>query len=273
MQSGDGSRTSVAADLVIGADGHHSRIARLAGAPVDRHGAHAAAVLYGYHEGLEDSGFHWHYRPGVSIGVIPTNDGLTCVFAAMPRDRFRQQAPAGLETLYRQVLTETAPDVARAVGATRRRGKLYPFPGLAGYLRRSHGPGWALVGDAGYFRDPITAHGITDALRDAELLARAAARGTERALAEYQAVRDSMAAGMMDLSDAVASFAWDLEQVKVMHLDLSRQMNAEVDLIRRFDAPTAPSPGAGAACPMSLPVEARQGHDPAAGAVASRAGR
>ena len=49
------------------------------------------------------------------------------------------------------------------------------FPGLTGYLREAAGPGWALVGDAGYFKDPITAHGITDALRDAEILARVVA--------------------------------------------------------------------------------------------------
>ena len=47
------------------------------------------------------------------------------------------------------------------------------FAGAHGFMRRPCGPGWALVGDAGYFKDPLTAHGITDALRDAELLARA----------------------------------------------------------------------------------------------------
>ena len=45
-------------------------------------------------------------------------------------------------------------------------------------MRQAFGPGWALVGDAGYFKDPLTAHGISDALRDAELLANAAAGGT-----------------------------------------------------------------------------------------------
>jgi flavin-dependent dehydrogenase len=51
------------------------------------------------------------------------------------------------------------------------------FPGLTGYLREAAGPGWALVGDAGYFKDPITAHGITDALRDAQILARVVTAG------------------------------------------------------------------------------------------------
>lgn len=58
-------------------------------------------------------------------------------------------------------------------------------PGV-GFFRRAWGPGWALVGDAGYFKDPLTAHGITDALRDAELLARAILAGGDEALASYQ---------------------------------------------------------------------------------------
>ena len=56
------------------------------------------------------------------------------------------------------------------------------FAGRKGFLRQAFGPGWALVGDAGYFKDPLTAHGITDALRDAELLANAAAGGATAAL-------------------------------------------------------------------------------------------
>jgi flavin-dependent dehydrogenase len=58
------------------------------------------------------------------------------------------------------------------------------FAGQVGFFRKCYGPGWALVGDAGYFKDPITAHGMTDALRDAELLARGVVHGTDRALAD-----------------------------------------------------------------------------------------
>ena len=68
-------------------------------------------------------------------------------------------------------------------------------------MRRAWGPGWALVGDAGYFKDPITAHGITDALRDAELLARAIVRGTDGALAGYQAARDARRSALFEVTD------------------------------------------------------------------------
>jgi flavin-dependent dehydrogenase len=105
------------------------------------------------------------------------------------------------------------------------------FAGAEGFLRRSAGPGWALVGDAGYFKDPITAHGITDALRDAELLARAVSTGGDEAVREYQTTRDALVRGLFEVTDRIASFAWSLEEVKALHLDLSREMNAEVDML------------------------------------------
>jgi flavin-dependent dehydrogenase len=267
LQRGDGSSAAVRADLVIGADGLRSSIARLAGAGIERSGQHATAVIYGYFEGLAPRGFHWHYVPGASVGVIPTNDGRTCVFAAIPPGRFRAGLRGGLDAMHRQALLEAAPELAREVARARRVGGLFPFPGMRGFLRRSWGPGWALVGDAGFFRDPLTAHGITDALRDAELLARAVVGDAERGPARYQAARDEIAGGLMEASDRIASFAWDLEEAKSFHLELSRQMNAEVELLRGFGpAPlAAPSVAPAAASPPSRPLrEARTQPRPAA---------
>jgi flavin-dependent dehydrogenase len=102
------------------------------------------------------------------------------------------------------------------------------FAGHPGFLRPAWGPGWALVGDAGYFKDPITAHGITDALRDAELLADAVTRGTEAALAEYQSRRDDLSVGLFSITDEIASFAWDLGRLQTLHKALSDEMSREV---------------------------------------------
>ena len=92
-----------------------------------------------------------------------------------------------------------------------------------------------MVGDAGYFKDPLTAHGITDALRDAELLARAVVEGGDNALTGYQETRDDLVKGLLDVTDRIASFDWDLDEAKEEHLVLSREMNAEVDLLRTLD--------------------------------------
>jgi 2-polyprenyl-6-methoxyphenol hydroxylase-like FAD-dependent oxidoreductase len=229
----------VRAPIVIGADGMRSRIAALAAAPTDRAARHATAIIYGHFAGLGVEGYHWHYRPGVSAGAIPTNGGATCVFVAMPPARFRRELARGLEPLYHAVLAEAAPELARAVGSSRLDRKLWPFPGATGFLRRAWGPGWALVGDAGYFKDPITAHGITDALRDAELLARAVVAGGDEALAEYQAARDSASLGIFEVTDRIASFEWDLEEARRDHRGLARHMAAEAEMLLGLDRPAA----------------------------------
>ena len=232
--------TNVGANLVVGADGRQSPIARLVGAEFDYVTPHAAATIYGYwtHLGLE--GFHWYYAPGASAGAIPTNDDDTCVFVSIPPARFEQQRRAGLEALYLDVVREVSADLAERVASSEASGRLRGFRGTPGYLRRSVGPGWALVGDAGYFKDPLTAHGITDALRDAELLARAIARGTELALAEYQQTRNELVRGLLDVTDRISSFEWDLQSLKEHHLALSKEMAREADLISGL----SPLPGA-----------------------------
>ena len=106
--------------------------------------------------------------------------------------------------------------------------RLHGFAGHVGFFRQAHGPGWALVGDAGYFKDPLTSHGITDALRDAELLALAIDAGSDAALAEYQAQRDAASLDLFEATDAVASFDWNLAELRLLHERLARSMSQEV---------------------------------------------
>ena len=223
------------ARMVIGADGIHSRVAYSAGALMERQADHAGGVIYGYLPRLENDGYHWYFRPGVSVGTIPTNDGETCVFVAMARERFRDGLPLGLETMYRSGLRETAPELAERIEDRPVTGRLVPFAGERGYLRRSHGKGWALVGDAGYFKDPITAHGLSDAFMDAELLVNAISQGSDDALEAYEQVRNARAGEFMDLTDRIASYAWSMEELKEYHLRLSELMNEEMNLVRSFE--------------------------------------
>ncbi|MGD8897239.1 MAG: NAD(P)/FAD-dependent oxidoreductase [Acidobacteriota bacterium] len=242
IEDGEGHLRCIGAGIVIGADGLRSTVADLVKAQPYRTGRHSTAVVFGYFSGLADDGYHWHYRPGVSVGIIPTNERLTCVFASMPSHRFSSEIRLDPAAGFDRVLEECSPRLAQAVAGGQRSGNLRGFPGQVGLFRQSWGRGWALVGDAAYFKDPITAHGITDALRDAELLARAVVEGSEAALAEYQSTRDAMASGLFDVTDEIASFAWDLSTVKNLHLRLSQEMKREVAAMQEWrEATPAPA--------------------------------
>lgn len=222
----------VSADLVIGADGVRSRMARLVGAETLDEAPNMACSIYGYCRGLpQEDGYHWYFVDGAAAGTIPTNGG-TCVFVAIPSATFAGLRSKGLEVLYRDLLLTVSPRLAAAVRNGGGPDKLRAFPGVKGFLRQSVGPGWALVGDAGYFRDPLTAHGISDALREAELLTRAIDGEFTDGLTSYQHERDARVRGMLDVTDRIASFEWSLEEVKAEHLTLSEEMNALVDEVR-----------------------------------------
>jgi len=245
IEERDGTLRRVGAGIVIGADGRTSTVARLVEAPTYLEGKHACGVVYTFWPGLPNAGSRWYYRPGVSAGAIPTNDDNTVVFAATPSARFQDEIRSDMQAGYHRVLEQCAPDLAREVADLTPADRYRGFPGQPSLMRQSHGPGWALVGDAGYFKDPITAHGITDALRDAELLARAVARGTDQALAGYQSTRDELSRELFEITDAIAGFEWDLERLKPLHLSLSEAMSQEVKALLRLDGPAqlpAPNP-------------------------------
>jgi 2-polyprenyl-6-methoxyphenol hydroxylase-like FAD-dependent oxidoreductase len=85
--------------------------------------------------------------------------------------------------------------------------------------------------DAGYFKDPSTAHGITDAFRDAELLARAIMRGTAAAFAEYEAARLDLSRKLFAVTDEIASLAWTDAEVQSLHRAFSAEMSREVRVL------------------------------------------
>jgi 2-polyprenyl-6-methoxyphenol hydroxylase-like FAD-dependent oxidoreductase len=224
----DGREREFAANVVVGADGLRSAVARLVSAGITRAGLAAGAIVFGYWSGLPVDGYRWYYHPGYSVGAIPTNDGLTCVFASAPAHRFAELFRDDVEGGYRRVLAEAAADLVPAMQQATLVGSFHGFPGQPGFFRRSHGPGWALVGDAGYFKDPITAHGITDALIDAEHLARAIVMGTDTALEAYEAGRNQRAAGLFEVTDRIASFDWTLDEARALHKQLAEEMSREV---------------------------------------------
>ncbi len=247
MAGPDRRTIEVGADLVIGADGVRSRVAGLVEAEHTVIASHATASIYSYRRNLGLEGFHWFYQVGGAVGAIPTNDGDTCVFASLSPGRFAAERKSGLDVMFESILREVSPALAERVARSPASGKLRGFAGMPGFLRRAAGAGWALVGDAGYFKDPLTAHGITDALRDAELLSRAVVAGGDQALRDYQATRDELVRGLFEVTDRIASLEWDLETVKEYHTTLSKEMNAEVDLLRTLTDGFVAAPTASAA--------------------------
>ncbi len=119
---------------------------------------------------------------------------------------------ADIEGNYHQVIGEVAPELAQRLRGGRRESK-WIGGSIRGYFRTPYGPGWALVGDAGYQKDPRTAQGITDAFTHAELLAEAIDAGLSgrrditEALADYEQIRNIAAKPMYQLTCQLGSLS------------------------------------------------------------------
>jgi 2-polyprenyl-6-methoxyphenol hydroxylase-like FAD-dependent oxidoreductase len=228
-----GNSTDLYASLTVGADGIRSTVARQAGARVSRQGSSAGGVLYRYFHDLPADGYEWSYGDRAATGFIPTNDAM-CVFVGTTPARIRSLRRDGAERAFTTLLASAGPALADRVADATPADRIHGWSGAVGYLRRCWGPGWALVGDAGYFKDPITTHGMTDALRDAELLADAVLAvlsGSEESsvMAEYERTRDRLSCEMFDVTEAVAAYDWELDRVRHLLREVSSAMGDEVD--------------------------------------------
>lgn len=237
----DGRAAVVHAQTVVGADGVRSVVAARVGPPVTRQARHASAVLYGYWSGLEAEGYVWHWGRDAAAGIIHTNGGEVLLYAGVSSRRFAAETRHDVPGAYRRIVAAASPELAGRLARARLVGSLRGFAGHPGYLRRPWGAGWALVGDAAYFKDPITAHGISDALRDAELLARAVAAGTDAAMAAYEQTRDELSTRLFELSDRIASCEWELAELKALHQALSDEMKREVAVLAELEAEREPA--------------------------------
>lgn len=228
VRTRDGSELT--AGITIGADGIRSTVASATGAPVVRRGRSRSAVLYRYYAGVQAAGYEWAYAPGGAAGLLPTTDGATCVFVATTPTRMRSLRRDGAEQAFAKLLADMAPSLTDLLIPATPVDRMHGWAGATGFFRQAWGPGWALVGDAGYYKDPITTHGMTDALRDAELLSDAlTGPGPEsEALAKYQATRDELSGALFEATESVASYTWSLDEVRVLLRKVSSAMKAEV---------------------------------------------
>jgi flavin-dependent dehydrogenase len=197
------------ARVVIGAEGHHSLVAKSVKAPRYRERAALTGGYYSYWSGVELAGAAVYLSERGGVLAFPTNDGRACIAAGRARDTFPAYR-ADIEGTFFSIL-DAAPSFAAQVRAGRREERWMGTADLPNFFRKPYGPGWALVGDAGYMKDPVTGFGITDAFRDAGLLAEAldaALSGrepSEEALAGYQSRRDAAALPIYEMTLQMAS--------------------------------------------------------------------
>ena len=259
------------ARVVIGADGRHSFVAKAVRSGHYDEKPALLAAYYTYWSGLPmDGRFEQYSRPWRGFAVAPTHDELTMVIVGWPYAEFAENKK-DIEGNYLRTIGLVPAFAERLRGA--RREARFSGAAVPNYFRRPYGPGWALVGDAGYNRDFITGQGIMDAFHDAELCAGAldkvfsGKQSYEAAMNEYQAIRDARVKAMYDFTCELATLEPPpLEMQRLFGaiagnreaMDAFARMNAGTISPAEFFAPEnveaitttgseRPSPGPGAA--------------------------
>ena len=227
-----GAMVELGARFVVGADGLRSRVAELVGAAINEAGRAGGATQYAYYAGGRWVGFEFFVAERSFAGVFPTHDGQACIWVCTPSadaKAVRRRTPSRVEA-FGQLLERSHPELALRLRHARRTSPVQGMLRQPNQLRQAFGPGWALVGDAGYYRDAITAYGISDAFRDAELLAAAlnqALRGAVEeptALAGYQQQRDQALREIFELTCRLASYP-----PVPTFVELQKQLGAAID--------------------------------------------
>jgi flavin-dependent dehydrogenase len=225
------------ARVVIGADGRNSHIVRAIRPEQYNEKPPLQWSYYTYWSGLPVDGMETTIRPDRGWAAIPTNDDLTLLVVGWPSAEALAYK-ADVEANYLKTL-ELAPELAEQVRSATR---VERFVGgtVENFFRKPYGPGWALVGDAGYNKDPITAQGISDAFRDAELCTAALAdafegrRSFDDAMAGYQRARDGHVLAMYEFTTQLATLESPppemLQLLGAVHGN-SAAMNAFVSMI------------------------------------------
>jgi flavin-dependent dehydrogenase len=229
-----GAGVELGARFVVGADGLRSRVAGSVGAAITQARPAGGAAQYAYYTGIPWAGIEFFVAARSFAGVFPTHHGQACIWVCTPTadaKAARRRARSRVEA-FGELLEGSAPPLAERLRQARRTSPVQGMLRQPNQLRQGFGPGWALVGDAGYYRDAITAHGISDAFRDAELLAVAldqalgatATAEETAALARYQHQRDQALAEIFELTCRLAAYP-----PVPSFIELQKQLSAAID--------------------------------------------
>jgi 2-polyprenyl-6-methoxyphenol hydroxylase-like FAD-dependent oxidoreductase len=207
----EGSTMTEHTRLVIGADGTHSHVARLAQAPTYNTKPALTCWYAGHWSGVPTDGVEFYLRQRRALIACGTNDGLTVVLTGWPHEEFHAFRTDIGGNYFKTVAL--VPALAERVHSGKREERFVGTAETANFFRKPYGPGWALVGDAGYHKDPATAQGISDSFRDAEFLTEAIEAGfsgrqpLEEALAEYERQRNAAVLPMYEFTCQLANLA------------------------------------------------------------------
>jgi flavin-dependent dehydrogenase len=198
------------ARVVIGADGMRSMVARAVAAPEYNTRPSMGCGYYAYFSGVPMDGAEVHFRRDTIVFGFPTNDGQTCIAVEYPNRAFAAIRSDHEGAFYRAL--EGVPGLAARVASGRRESRFEGTGDLPNFFRKPYGPGWALVGDAGYHKDPVTGLGITDAFLDARRLVEALDDGfsgrqpLDQALTCYEQRRNARAFPLYEVALQSVSF-------------------------------------------------------------------
>ena len=231
-RDGAGATVEMSARFVVGADGLRSRVARSVAAPVVASRGDPGATQYAYYAGVPWDGIEFFVSERSLAGVFPTHDGAACIWVCCPSpDAIAVRRGAGSRAeAFTALLNRAAPALVDRLRDAARTSAVTGMLHMPNQLRRATGPGWALVGDAGYHRDAVTGYGITDAFRDAELLAVAIDSALRddtdggAALIRYERQRDEALRETFDVTCALAAYPPVPE-----FIELQKRMGAAID--------------------------------------------
>jgi len=231
------------ARVVVGADGLHSLVARAVRPEQYHEKPQLLCGYYAYWSGLPTDCFETYDRPDRGFAAWPTNDDLTLVIGGWPFREFAANRN-DIEGNYLATL-RIVPEFADRLRAARRESRIVGTA-VPNYFRKPYGPGWALVGDAGYNKDFVTAQGIQDAFRDAELCVTALDRTFggacpfDAAMREYQSVRDQ-ALPMYEFTAELASLEPPPPELQQLLAAVSRDQDAMDGFARTAAGVTSPA--------------------------------
>jgi len=221
----------ISARFVVGADGRSSRIARAVDASFTEVRGGNGAAHYAYFAG-DWPAMEYYVGDRAFAGIFPTNDAQACVWLCSPVDDARhvRRSHDTIDSAFDAMLRSAVPALAERLDATHRTSTTRGIIGLPNHIRQPAGPGWALVGDAGYHRDAITGHGISDAFRDAELLATSLdlvlrdEAGESTALDLYRTARDEQLREIFEITCELTTFP-----AADRFIELQKQLGVAID--------------------------------------------